>query len=110
MTRKARIDKKLHKTWLDLGIIDASQYSYWRKLLFESNEYDVFEISTDHCNGLDSDTVAAINKYNLRFKVSKVPSHEAEDWLSQGGSVIFKFWATDYPSVVMFTGNNPDVI
>lgn len=109
MARK-RLKKKLHKYWLDMGVIDASQVSYWRKILFNSEYNEAFPIDKDHLEGLWPDTAKAIQRLNLRFKVAKVPAELAEPWLSEGGLVIFKFWAANYPSVKMYSGNNPDVI
>jgi hypothetical protein len=49
----------------------------------------------------------AIRKWELQFSVSIVPPGDAEAWLSENGMVIFKFWATGFPSVHCFSGNNP---
>jgi len=107
--RKRRLDKKLHKHWLDLGVVDASLVSSWRKKLFDANESEEFSIDSDNCDGLWADTVAALKKYQLSYRVARVPDSEAEVWLSDGGMVVFKFWATKYPSVRIFSGNNPDI-
>jgi hypothetical protein len=106
---KRRLDKKLHKYWLSLGVVDASLVSAWRRKLFDANEFDEFSIDSDNCDELWSDTVAALKKYQLSYRVARVPNSEAESWLSDGGMVVFKFWATKYPSVKIFSGNNPDI-
>jgi len=49
----------------------------------------------------------AIRKWGLHYSVSVVPPGNAETWLSENGMVIFKFWATGFPSVRRFSGNNP---
>ncbi len=107
---KKRLNKKMHKIWLEWGVIDASQDSYWRKKLFESDEYESFPIDKDHLEGILPEVAKAIKKYNLQYLAAKVPACETEPWLSEGGLIIFKFWAKHYPSVKMFSGNNPDVI
>lgn len=104
-----RIDKKRHQYWLDLGVIDASQQTYWRKKLFESTTDQVFVIDQYHHVDLCPVTIAAIKKYELSYSVKKVDASEAAAWLSQGGLVVFKFWANHYPTVQSFSGNNPEL-
>ena len=107
---KKRLSKKLHKKWLEWGVIDASQNPYWRKKLFESKYYELFPIDKDHLEGILPDVARAIKRYDLHYLASKVSADEAEPWLSEGGLIIFKFWAKHHPSVKTFSGNNPDVI
>jgi len=105
--RSRRLIKKLHRRWLDNVMMDASQSGYWRGRLFDATLGDVFEISRRNTSGLPGRVTEAIQKYGLRFSVSTVSSVEAESWLSQDGNVVFKFWATEFPSVTRFSGNNP---
>jgi uncharacterized membrane protein len=88
-------------------MIDASQVSYWRSRLFDSKPGEVFEISRRDTSGLPRVVATAIRKLGLHFSVSSVPPGDAEVWLSANGMVVFKFWATDFPSVHRFSGNNP---
>ena len=108
--RKRRLDKKLHKYWLELDVIDLSQRSYWRKKLFESNENQEFEINKDNLTELTDQLKVAIERYDLKFKVARVSSEETEPWLSENGNIIFKFWSESYPNLKHYSGNNPDVI
>ena len=105
--RSRRLIKKLHRRWLDDVMMDASQALYWRGRLFAATRGEVFEISRRNTSGLPRRVTEAINQYGLRFSASTVSSVEAESWLSQGGNVVFKFWATEFPSVTRFSGNNP---
>lgn len=107
--RSRRLRKKLHKQWLQDLLIDASQHSRWREKLFAAEAYTPFPINEKTCSGLPQGTVESIKKYGLRYVVARVPSSEAESWLSEGGSLIFKFWAEDLPELKMFSGNDPDV-
>jgi len=102
--------KKLHKYWLDFGVIDASQSTYWRSILFESSLGERFPIDGLNCEHLDKKTVAAITKYGLEYWVSVVDGSETDSWLSENGMVVFKFWAQKFPTVKMFSGNNPNVL
>jgi hypothetical protein len=107
--RSRRVDKKLHRRWLDDVMADASQASHWRTRLFDSKPGKVIEISWRDASELSSMVTRAIEKYRLRFSVSTAPAAETGSWLNQNGNVIFKFWATDFPGVIRFSGNNPAV-
>jgi hypothetical protein len=75
--------------------------------------HQAFPIDSNHIEDLPSDAIKAIKKYKLRYlvaKVPKVPAYDAMSWLNESGLVVFKFWAVNYPSVQMYSGNNPDVI
>jgi hypothetical protein len=78
--RKRRLDKKLHKYWLSLGVVDASLVSAWRRKLLDAHEFDEFSIDSDNCDELWSDTRAALKKYQLSYRVARVPNSEAESW------------------------------
>jgi len=45
----------------------------------------------------------------LRVSATVVDAKDAEPWLSENGYVVFKFWATDFPMVNFFSGNNPAI-
>ncbi|MEH6460690.1 hypothetical protein [Chitinimonas sp. JJ19] len=102
--------KKLHKYWLHLGVVDASLRSYWRAKLFASSRGEIFHIDRNHLIEIDSRTAKAIQKYKLQFSVRVADPSEAEPWLSENGNILFVFWASNFPSVRIFSGNNPDVV
>ncbi len=52
----------------------------------------------------------AVRRYKLNFSVEKVEASAAESWLREDGHVVFKFWATAYPTVRMYSGNNPAIV
>jgi len=108
--RTRRLLKKLHKRWLESDIVDLSQNSNWRKRLFDSTPGQIFAISVDDTQGLRRDAASAVRRYKLHFSAQKVASSEGEAWLSEGGNVIFKFWATSYPRTHIYSGNNPLVV
>jgi len=93
-----------------MGVIDASQISYWRRKLFEAEENFTFQINAENCKDFPPYIIAALKKYRLRYVIAKVAASEVEPWLSKGDLVIFKIWPLEYPEVKVFSGNNPDVI
>jgi len=107
--RSPRLVKKLHRRWLPDCGIDATQASYWRRRLLDSTPGEVFELSRDDLSGLSRGAALAVTKFGLRISATVVDARDAEPWLSENGSVVFKFWATDFPTVSFFTGNNPAI-
>lgn len=107
--RSRRIIKKLHRHWLPDCAIDVSQASTWRARLFESEAGEVFELSRTEVSGLSRRTALAVQKFGLRFSVAVGDAQEAEPWLSDNGCVVFKFWATDFPTVNFLSGNDPAI-
>lgn len=107
--RRKRQDKKLHKKWLDYGVIDASTESFWRKKLFAADDHEPFPIDAVHHQGLAKDVVEALHRYELQYLVAKVPA-EASTADPDEDFVIFKFWARRHPSVQALTFNNPLVV
>ncbi|WP_457337985.1 hypothetical protein [Rhizobacter sp. P5_C2] len=107
--RSARLVKKLHRRWIPECAIDASQSACWRTRLFDSKAGAVFELSRANLAGLSGHAGTAIQKLGLRFSVT-VSDSEGEDlWLRENGAVVFKFWATDFPEVCFYSGNNPAI-
>jgi len=108
--RKRRVDRKLHRRYLELGVVDASQDSKWRRTLFDSPEHDGHIIDARNCAGLPNSVTYGIRRYGLSYWVSKVPQHvtpfRGSDWK---GLVFFRFAARRYPDLVSFSANNPDV-
>jgi hypothetical protein len=107
--RSPRLVKKLHRRWLAECAIDASQSACWRTCLFDSKAGAVFELSPANLAGLSEHAAAAIQKLGLRFSVTVSDSEGADSWLRQNEAVVFKFWATDFPEVSFYSGNNPAI-
>lgn len=105
---KKRLSKKLHKKWLALDVIDLSQDSFWRKKLFEADKNEIFDIDKNNLDNLPQTLVKAIIRYNLKYRVAKVDGSETDAWLSEDGSIVFKFWVVEFPNLNIFSGNNPD--
>lgn len=108
--RSSRQRKKLHKNWLIDVLADASQSRFWRQRIFSSQVGEVLSIDRDTCQSLPARLCHALRRYGLRYSVRIAAASEGPQWLSEDGLVLFKFWATDFPRVHDFSGNNPDVI
>ena len=101
--------KKLHRRWLGDCASDATQASYWRRRLLDSTPGEVFELSRADVSGLSRGAAIAVQRFDLRISATVVDARDAEPWLSENGCVVFKFWATDFPTVSFFSGNSPAI-
>ncbi len=109
--RKRRIDKKLHRYWLVMEIIDLSQVSSWRKRLFNSQFDELLLVDSNNTEGIGPDAIEVLNKYGLEYTVSKVPSERVSyEWITSDGLIVFEFKARKYPCILFQTGNNPNVV
>lgn len=108
-TIKKRLHKKMHRRWLDYFGDEVSFSFHWRALLFAAEEGMAFPIDQRNHGGLSPDAVEMLNKYGLRFLAARVDPSTAPHGLGDYGEV-FKVWAADYPTLVFWTANNPDVI
>src|SRR5262245_35906761 len=108
---KRRVDRKLHARFLNLGVIDASQHSHWRRLLFAAPEHQPFPIDSRHTAALPAEVACAIRRYRLSYTVCKVPQSETP-FVEAGwqGCIFFRFQASRYPDIVSFSANNPEVV
>ncbi|MDB5335268.1 MAG: hypothetical protein JWN70_887 [Planctomycetaceae bacterium] len=109
--RNKRIDRKLHRRYLDLGVVDASQVSGWRRRLFAAPMHQKFVIDSRNMAGMPTSVARAIKRFGLSYSVCRVSQAESTfiepDW---DGLMFFQFQARRYPDIVAFSANDPDVI
>lgn len=106
---KKRIKNKLHKKYISDVVYDVSTSSYWRKRIFETNESH--QINKIEITDISDDLIIVINRYDLQYRVFKVPFSEAvgwEDW--DRDLVYFRFEAVCEPPICLFSANNPNII
>jgi hypothetical protein len=111
MTRRRRIDRKLHRKFLHIGVIDASKHGAWRRRLFSAPPNQLFPIDAWHTDSLPSAVSDGIRQYRLRYTVCRV-EHAPPSFADMGyeGCVWFRFRAYDYPDIVTYSSNNPAVV
>jgi hypothetical protein len=109
--RRRRIDRKLHRWFLELGVIDASQDSRWRSRLFAAPLHKLFTIDARNTDGLPAVVSRAVRRFGLSYNVCRVPQSETS-FIEPGweGYVFFRFQARRYPDIVSFTANNPEIV
>ena len=109
--RNKRIDRKLHRRYLDLGFIDASQVSDWRRRLFASPMHEEFVIDSLHTDGIPTSVAWGIRRFGLSYCVRCVPQSDSTFIEpDRDGFMFYQFQARQYPDIVTFSANNPDVV
>jgi hypothetical protein len=106
--RKRRSDRKLHRWYLHLGVIDASVDRGWRERLFAAELFAEFPIDCQHTQGLPEAVARGIRRYRLAYVASRIPSAPppfAALWFE--GCEWFCFKARGYPDIVSYSANNP---
>jgi predicted ribosome-associated RNA-binding protein Tma20 len=103
---KKRLRKKLHRKIIHELCHYASLSSTWRKKLFQTREYEIFDFSqSDLITLLKNEPI--LRKYRFQFSVMVIPKHTAPLWLQEDIYVVFKFFAKEFPEVYQLSGNNP---
>lgn len=109
--RNQRLNRKLHKWFLGLGVIDASQDSGWRRRLFAAPIHELFVIDNRHTDGIPRFVARGVRRYGLSYTVCRVAQSETmftePDWQ---GYMFFRFQARQFPDIHAFSANNPDVV
>lgn len=109
--RKIRLDRKLHRRYLDLGVVDACLDSNWRRKFLNAVDYELHAISANDCPSLPTSVAYGIRRFQLSYTVSKVPQNATPfsepDW---EGHVFVRFAARRYDDIVRFCAINPDVL
>jgi hypothetical protein len=109
--RRRRVDRKLHRIFLDAGVIDPSTDSGWRRRLFAAPLHECFVIDAQHTEGLPDFVGRGVRRYGLSYTVCRVPENETP-FVNEGyeSYMFFRFQAKKYPEIVNFSANNPDVV
>ena len=105
---KKRLRKKLHKIHLIDVSYAVSVSSKWREKLFNSSPFEKQLVDLFHCEDISNPLKSIIKNYNLRYHVYIVPQEEAIDWDSQ--YIFFKFQPVEFPRLIDFSANNPEVV
>ena len=104
-------DRRLHRRYLDLGVIDASQVPAWRCKLFAAPLHREFSIDSNNTVGLSEAVALGIRRHALEYVVSRVPQAETTfDEPGWEGCEFFCFRARRYPDIASYSANNPEVL
>ena len=106
---KKRLRKKIHRNYLD-EVVELSQLSFWRKLLFEAEFGEKFAIDSKTMEGIPEELQKLLRRYQLSYYISKVPHEQATEWRGWKDFVLFKVEASEFPSVCSVCANNPEII
>lgn len=109
---RKRLRKKLHQTYLTDVVCEISISSEWRKKLFQSKPFEKNIIDRFNCENIDYNFLKSkIKSLNLKYYVSVIPWEEAIGWKDWDSTQIyFKFESVEFPELLDFSANNPEVI
>lgn len=79
----------------------------WRERIFQLNPDDKIKISASEKCPLPKYIKDIITDYDLVFFVQTVDKCEES---FDDGLIIFKFCSAEYPDIVAYSGNNPNVV
>lgn len=102
--------KKQHRRFLDRYLPDLCLVAPWRQQLLLGQFNEPYVLDALHTAELPAELSKSIRDHRLQFEIAKVPACEAESWLSEGGMMIFRYRSREFPSVVAYSGNNPEVL
>lgn len=69
------------------------------------------QIDKRNDNDLSNFLQSKIKRYNLKYKIEKIPYEQAIGWEDFPKEYIFmKFYPTEFPNICDISSNNPDVI
>lgn len=104
--------KKLHKIFLIDVVFAVSVSPYWRKKMFQSVKDKKYFINKYHNYAIEKPLNPIIHRYNLKYSVSIIPYEEVVQVWEDFGSeqVYFKFESVEFPNLVDYSANNPDVL
>lgn len=106
---RGRIRKKLHKRYLIDVVSDISQSPWWRQRLFAAEVGQQLAIANPTNEEIPAFLQKILRRYRLSYQVAKVPHSQTKGWFGYEDCVMFRFEATEFPTVHDFSANNPKV-
>lgn len=86
--------------------MEVSISSEWRRKIFQLKKGEFLTISYKQPNELPLYVRDEIVLHRLTYCV-EIPSSCPEKF--DEGLIVFKFWAKEYPDIVRYSGNNPNI-
>lgn len=98
--------KQIYKENITDTAMEVSISNEWRRKIFQLNKGEYLTISYRQPDELPDYVKNDIILHKLTYCV-EIPSECPEKF--DEGLVVFKFWAKEYPEIVRYSGNNPDI-
>lgn len=100
---KRRVRKKLYKNHLYNLIYDVSLDAIWRERLFNAPSGERFLVAEGDLPRLSEELRNAVQQKSLNFTVFN-------DGRTEDGFVVFGFSCIEFPYIIAYSTNNPEVI
>lgn len=104
--KKKKLRKKLYKRFIEDVALEISLDSYWRKRLREKSYNEKLEITYLRPDEIPKYIRKDIVFYKLEFEVIRTGS--CKEYFDKDLE-IFEFQSKEFPSIIRYTGNNPEV-
>lgn len=104
--QKKKLRKKLYKKFIEDVALEISIDSYWRKRLREKSYNEKLEITYRRPDEIPKYIRKEILLYKLEFEAMRTAS--CKEYFDEGLE-IFAFQSKEFPSMIRYTGNNPNV-
>ena len=98
--------RQIYKNNISDTAMEISISSEWRKKIFQLKKGEILTISYRRPGELPIYVRDEIVRHRLTYCV-EIPFSYPEKF--DEGLVVFKFWAKEYPDIVRYSGNNPNI-
>ena len=104
--QKKKLRKRLYKESIEDVALEISLDAHWRKRILRQAYYEKLEITYRNPAEIPKYILKDITIYKLEFEVVRVSS--CREYFDKELE-IFKFQSKEFPAIIRYTGNNPNV-
>lgn len=105
--QRKKIRKRLYKKFIEDVALEISLDARWRKRLMQRTYNEKIEITYHDPTEIPKYIQKDIILYKLEFWAARVSS--CKEYFDKGLE-IFEFQSKEFPAIIRYTGNNPDII
>lgn len=104
--QKKKVRRRLYKQFIEDVALEISLDAYWRKRILGRPYYKKLEITYRNPTEIPKYILKDITLYKLEFEVMRINS--CREYFDKELE-IFKFQSKEFPAIIRYTGNNPNV-
>lgn len=105
--QRKKVRKRLYQACIEDAALEISLDARWRKRLMQRAYDEKIEITYHNPTEIPEYIQKDIMRYQLEFWASRVSS--CKEYFDEGLE-IFEFQSKEFPAIIRYTGNNPDII
>lgn len=104
--QKKKVRKRLYKQFIEDVALEISLDAYWRRRILRQPYNEKFEITYRNPTEIPKYILKDVILYKLEFEVMRINS--CREYFDKELE-IFKFQSKEFPAIIRYTGNNPNV-